>query len=109
MWVHSGANSACRVQLEANTRRAVQDMVDIIFKCVNGEANALSWFATRLIDDLFVGFQRSAYNKQGKLVASREARTLQQQLLLTYSSLIAERRAWQQLWNRALGIECKVL
>ena len=98
-----------RVQSVANTRRAVQDMVDIIYKCVNGEANALSWFATRLIDDLFAGFQRSAYNKQGKLVASREARKLQEQLLLTYSSLIAERRAWKQLRNRALGIECEEL
>lgn len=61
-----------RVQTDANTRKAVQDMVDIIYKCVNGHGNALSWFATRMINSLFAGFMRSAYNSQGNLVASRE-------------------------------------
>ena len=61
-----------RLQMDADTRRAAQDMVDIIWKCANGETNVLSWFATRLIDSWFEGFKTAAYNRNGVLVADRE-------------------------------------
>eukprot|EP00658_Telonema_sp_P-2_P048492 TRINITY_DN3688_c0_g1_i9.p1 TRINITY_DN3688_c0_g1~~TRINITY_DN3688_c0_g1_i9.p1 ORF type:complete len:661 (-),score=150.59 TRINITY_DN3688_c0_g1_i9:296-2278(-) len=61
-----------RLQTDVSTRRAAQDMTDIIWKCANGQASVLNWFATRLLASWFGSFRETAFNKDGILVADRQ-------------------------------------